>query len=391
MDTKCKFAKMALNFDMSGMVMPCNLTNYYLKDDKDRHYNVLTDDVKDIWHSAHRKKLIDDHENGVRNPTCKLCWDYEEAGVKSPRQKFNEELEGLEYEETQPRVMVVKPGNKCNNACRSCNPHTSSMWYKTDYALNDQGKTFKEYLEFFKRHKTAYDNNEMLEQRFAEWEDKVALWNMYGGEPMIIPLFYKILEQSLKSHNVAEKVFDVHTNGMTYKEDIIEKFSRFKSAHIGFSIDAIGKKNDYIRYGSKWDDIISNLKNYMADCAKYDNVSMTVRATITPWSIYHCDEMHDFFHKLGIEAIGVWCDDKPWNDVRYLPRKVKDAIIEKLSKYSSIDPSWLKQFEKVKKWMPTEPDDYEQSKNAFMDFNKKIDSIRKEKFQDVFPEYSKLF
>ena len=78
--------------------------------------------------------------------------------------------------ESQPRIMIVKPGNLCNNACRSCNAHTSSMWYKTDYALDDQGKTYKEYLEFFSRHKTAYTNNEVLEQRFAEWEDNIVFW-----------------------------------------------------------------------------------------------------------------------------------------------------------------------------------------------------------------------
>ena len=93
MKTNCKLAKLSLNFDMSGMVQPCNLTTWYLKDLKDqRHYNVLTDDVKKIWDSEHRKKLITDHDNGVRNSTCSTCWDSEDAGIKSPRQKFNEEL-----------------------------------------------------------------------------------------------------------------------------------------------------------------------------------------------------------------------------------------------------------------------------------------------------------
>jgi len=135
------------------------------------------------------------------------------------------------------------------------------MWYKTDYALDDQGKTFKEYLEFFGRHKTAYTNNEVLEQRFAEWEDKIILWDMYGGEPMIVPFFFKLLDQAVASDTRDEKTFGVHTNGMVYKEDLVEKFSKFKSAHIGFSVDAIGPKNDYIRYGSKWENIISNLEN----------------------------------------------------------------------------------------------------------------------------------
>jgi len=393
MSLHCKLAKLALNFDMSGMVQPCNLTNWYLRDLKDkRHYNILTDDVKTIWQSEHRKKLLNDHDNGVRNPTCDTCWHAEDSGIESFRQKFNQQFRDVEVLESQPRIMIVKPGNLCNNACRSCNAHTSSMWYKTDYALDNQGKTFKEYLEFFYRHKTAYTNNDILEKRFAEWEDNIILWDMYGGEPMIAPLFYKLLDQAVNSKSAKEKMFNVHTNGMVYKEDLVERFSGFKSAHIGFSIDAIGSKNDYIRYGSKWDDIIGNLKKYMADCEKYDNVSISVRTTYTPWNIYYYDEIYDYFQKtLGISALGVWCDDKPWNDIRYIPRKVKDSIIEKLSKYQNDDKMWIKKFGELKKWLSTEPRNYDELQNSFLEFNTKIDHIRKEKFEEVFPEYSKLF
>lgn len=392
MSIECKLAKLALNFDMSGMVQPCNLTSWYLKDLKDdRHYNVLTDDIKDIWNSEHRKQLIADHENGVRNPTCRTCWDAEDLGIESPRQQFNSDLKDVEVLESQPRIMIVKPGNLCNNACRSCNAHTSSMWYKTDYALDDQGKTFKEYLDFFHRHKTAYTNNDVLERRFAEWEDKIIFWDMYGGEPMIIPLFFKLLDQAVNNKNVKEKTFQVHTNGMVYVDDLIEKFSKFKSAYMGFSVDAIGKQNDYIRYGSKWDNIISNLERYMADCENYNNVSMSVRATITPWNLYHYDETYNYFKNIGIKASGVWCDDKPWNDVRYLPFYVKQAILSKLSKYGQNDETWINTLDKLKKWIITEPKNYKELQNSFLEFNNKVDKIRNEKFEDVFPEYSKFF
>ena len=392
MNTTCKLAKLSLNFDMSGMVQPCNLTTWYLKKPKDgKFYNVLTDDVKTIWNSEHRKKLIADHDNGVRNPTCNTCWHSEDAGIESTRQKFNILLKDVEVLESQPRVMIVKPGNLCNNACRSCNAHTSSMWYKTDYALNNQGKSFKEYLKFFHIHKTAYANNKMLEQRFAEWEDNIVLWDMYGGEPMIVPLFFKLLDQAVNNKNVKEKTFGVHTNGMVYKKDLVEKFSKFKTAHIGFSIDAIGPMNDYIRHGSKWENIIGNLRKYMADCEKHDNVSISVRVTYTPWNIYYYDEVFDYFEKLGIKALGCWCDDEPWNDIRYLPKKVKRAVLDKLSQYKNTNNRWINKFDDLKKWIATEPQDYDKLQNSFIELNTKIDNIRKEKFSEVFPEYSKLF
>ena len=376
---------------MSGMVQPCNQnTGYYLQDEDKKHYNVLNNDLKEIWHSKHRKQLLEDHANDIRNPACQQCWDCEDANIESTRQHFNKELDGVEVLEEQPRIMIVKPGNLCNNACRSCNAHTSSLWYKTDYALNNQGKTFKEYIDFFTRHKTAYTDNALLEKRWAEWEDNIIFWDMYGGEPLIIPLFYKTLDQAMASVTAKKKMFNLHTNGMVYKDFLVDKLSKFKSANIGFSIDAIGEKNEYIRNGSKWDDILSNLKRYMDDCEQYENVSIGVRATITPWNIYHYEENYDFFKKMGIQATGVWCDDKPWNDVRYLPNKIKDAVIEKLSLYKN-DTPWIKEFKKIKKWLATTPNDHEQLQNSFMEFNNKIDKVRSEKFSDTFPEYAKLF
>ena len=209
---------------------------------------------------------------------------------------------------------------------------------------------------------------------------------------MIIPLFWKTLEQALSSDTADQKTFNVHTNGMVYKEDLVEKFSKFKSAVIGFSVDAIGPMNDYIRYGSKWENIIGNLRKYVIDCKDYENVSVTIRVTYTPWNIYYYDELYDYFRKeFNITALGAWCDDKPWNDVRFLPQKTKDGIIEKLSKYESTNDSWLRKFDELKKWMSTTPENYDKLQNSFMEFNKKIDKIRKEKFEDVFPEYSKLF
>ncbi len=392
MAIECKLLKMGLNFDMSGMVQPCNqLLGYYLQDENKRHYNVLTDDLKDIWHSKHRKQLLDDHANDIRNPACQNCWDCEDANIESTRQQNNKSLQHVETLEDQPRIMIVKPGNLCNNACRSCNAHTSSMWYKTDYALDDQGKTFKEYLKFFDRHKTAYNNNEMLEKRWAEWEDNIIFWDMYGGEPMLIPLFWKTLDQALASTTVKDKMFNVHTNGMIYKDGLVDKMSKFKSAHIGFSIDAIGEKNNYIRYGSKWEDILENLKRYMDDCKKYDNVNIAIRATITPWNIYYYDENYDYFKNLGIKATGIWCDDTPWNDVRYLPNKIKEAVLNKLRQYENREPLWDREFANIEKWLQTTPADHEKLQDSFIDFNNKVDKVRKEQFSDTFPEYSKLF
>ena len=97
MPIECKLVKLGLNLDMSGMVQPCNMaTNDSIcKKENGSNYNLLNDDIQEIWHSKSRKKIIEDHKNDIRTPLCKNCWEPEEAGIKSPRQIYNEKLADL--------------------------------------------------------------------------------------------------------------------------------------------------------------------------------------------------------------------------------------------------------------------------------------------------------
>ena len=74
----------------------------------------------------------------------------------------------------------------------------------------------------------------------------------------------------------------------------------------------------------------------MICCPKDDGRPQTSLFSSQTIRICTDDEIYDYFQKeFGITASGYWCDDKPWNDVRYIPRRVKDSIIGKLSKYES--------------------------------------------------------
>ena len=116
---------------------------------------------------------------------------------------------------------------------------------------------------------------------------------------------------------------------------------------------------------------------------------LEVRITLTPLNLYHYDETVAFFKSINVRAVGLWCDDEPWNDVRYLPTNIKQKVITKWRKTQ--DKDWVKEVDKFEKWLMTEPNNYNGLQNSFIEFNKKLDSVRNEKFNEVFPEYSKLF
>ena len=249
--THCKLAKLSLNLDMSGMVSPCNLSNYWLKDKEGKNFRLIDDSIEDIWHSEHRKKLIEAHDNNIKHPACQVCWNNESAGIESIRQRFNKQLKEITPLEEQPRIMIVKPGNLCNVACRSCNADTSSAWYKDAYALHEQKETYKDWLKFYGPHKKTYNNNQSLEQTLDKWQKNIIIWDLYGGEPLLIPLTYRILNSAIENGSTENKIIGIHTNGTIYDNKLVDILKNFKKVNFSYSIDAIGNKNDYIRKNSR--------------------------------------------------------------------------------------------------------------------------------------------
>jgi len=393
-DTHCKLAQLALNLDMSGMISPCNVTSHWLKNKNNENFRLNKNSIEEIWRSDSRKELIEAHNNGIKHPTCSGCWNAEATGNRSPRQIFNEQLKDIEVLESQPRIFIMKPGNRCNVACRSCNEHTSSSWYKDAYALSGSNKEFKEWLEFFYPHRNTYENNSNLENTLQQWQPNIIFWDLYGGEPLLIPLTYKIINGAIETSSAKNQKLQIHTNGTIYDPKLASMFSKFKEVSVAYSIDAIGKKNDYIRSGSDWNTVIENLNLYNKDFSKYSNIKFTVRSTVTPLNVLYLDETYEYFSSKNFTIdFGNVVTDYPYNNVQYLPKNIKLEVEKKLKKYvpsNNKNKKWIQNFDHLLKFMNYTPADYDLLQNSFIKRNNKMDLIRGEKFAEIFPEMHQL-
>jgi len=116
--TYCKLANTSLNFDMSGMVGPCSQSSFWIKNKDNSHMRISSNTPQEMWDCESRKEFVNDLNNGIKRPECKLCWKEEDAGIMSLRQSHNKGFKDIEVVKEQPIIMVMKPGNLCNNACR---------------------------------------------------------------------------------------------------------------------------------------------------------------------------------------------------------------------------------------------------------------------------------
>jgi len=196
-------------------------------------------DTFDFNSNKYLTQLRDEFSQGQRPKACQRCWNAEDLGVKSRRQSavefFNIDpdnkvvLQGLDYNATWA----------CNSACIMCGPQASSLW------ATELGNVSME--------KTKFRSNRII--------DKLELSNLKkahfnGGEPLLTDDHLRVL-----SNLALEDLFvSYNTNGTIYPSvQAIELWKRLKLVKLFFSIDAVGKAFEYIRWPAKWNEVEDNL------------------------------------------------------------------------------------------------------------------------------------
>jgi len=272
---KCKFAELALNLDMSGRVSPCHAHRLYLNDKNGNPIILQKSSLRSAWDSPERLEFLDTLARGEQHPACSYCWETEAHGSESLRMRMNKDLADVEPHPAQPRILIMKHGNKCNNACRMCSPYSSSLWYKDWYKMNEEkiNQPYKQWLKYFESFEKSFDeDNQDIREVLNEWNENLIFIDLYGGEPLLNKLTYEIVDKSIANGHAKDQAIGIHTNLMIYDQELIDKLGQFKKVDLGMSIDAIGEKNDYIRHGSKWENIETNLFKFMDYCKTHSNM-----------------------------------------------------------------------------------------------------------------------
>ena len=213
---------------------------------------------------------------------CIKCKTNEENGIQSMRQKHRPYGPGLSH-------LDLRFGNNCNLACSMCFPGSSSTLHYEHEKLKSEGKespwgnqTFEVYNWY----------NEDLGDLFSNLEDLREVY-LTGGEPMMVKHLATFLE---KLNSKVELRFN--TNGTILNPNVLEQLKRFERVSMCYSIDGLGKVNDYIRWGSKWEvierniDIMSELKN----------VDISIGPTIQTLNALYYDELKDWADSRGFRV-----------------------------------------------------------------------------------------
>ena len=347
--TFCVMPHMGLAIQNEGDMCACNINSQsYHLDGKRQTIDKIT--VDKIWDSPTRKEIADLLDSGIRNPGCQTCWQDEDVGITSSRQVLNEQFQHLIASDAQPKILIIKPGNSCNLACRMCRPETSSSWYRDSLELaklKNPNLSLQEHVKDFEAIKNSFNSDSPnMWPVLNEWYKEIEFIDIYGGEPWMIPGLWTSLQTAIDNGYAKNISLQLHTNGSWYNDEYMRILSQFKSVRIGLSIDShIKEELEYIRHKSKFEQIIENSKKFMEFAAISKTVDCYVCITITPINLWNLDEIatnlisilatKDYTIKLGTTN---FVYDPTHYDIRHLPKAIKQIIVAKFSNNQRLLP-----------------------------------------------------
>jgi len=381
----CALVQRGLGVENSGHVKLCNLSTTLFKDKKGVPYRLDQTGLSEIWEqNVTRREIADALDRGERHQNCRLCWDAENSGATSVRQIMNQKYPEV-YDELpeRPSVVNIKPGNQCNFGCRFCSAEDSNQLYEIDHALGPYfNEPFDRYLQRYDSYKDSFDKNNEFWKVMEDWSSSVDHYALYGGEPFVNKPLFDLLNSNYKNGHSAKQELYVSTNTSVWSEKYIEILKSFKSVTIGMSIDGIGKHFEYIRFPGKWVDIEKNIKKFVTLRDTHKNINLKVAATCNPFNVFYLDQLTEYFDRLEVSVDIHFIQVPQKYDVRILPLKVKEAVVEKLNNNNRM--------QNVINFISSDLDDREKHLKEFVRVTQGIDKIRGERFSEVFPEYDNL-
>jgi MoaA/NifB/PqqE/SkfB family radical SAM enzyme len=360
------------------------------------------------------------HKEEFQGVASKRIWEtgtWVEDGIDLP-----ELIKQTEEDGTVPENLVyldLRLGHTCNLKCIMCSPHDSSMWvadHKKVYPIF-QAKELKEQMAWdsdaFDNY--WYENPDFWKEMYAQIPNLKQVY-FAGGEPLLIKEHKLFLEEIIRQGYADKILVRYNTNGLLVNDEIIELWKKFKKVKVGFSIDAVGDRNYYIRYPSDWDTIEQNLRKL--DNTP-DNIQVSIATAIQILNIKHLPELAKWkiqqnFKKVNFENVtgGIQAGGGIVNmhllyiptflSIRLLPESDKEEVRKAFAElatwlyanYRQDEDFWKNNPYGWKRWQAVldfmDAEDHTAQLPAFIEYIKKMETVRDTDFAKTFPELAHL-
>jgi len=253
--------------------------------------------LEDIYRDAPMRELRKDMLNEHPNPACGRCYEQEESGFFSGRRSANKHhghhIKRIDDDKFQMSYWDIRFSNLCNLSCRSCGHIFSSSWYQDQAQLAGP--------DWAKNNKViniaGRDKDDMWQQLMPHI-DYVEQIYFAGGEPLMMEEHYNILDElERRGRFDVRLIYNTNFTQTKLKDRVVfDYWRKFDSVAVGASLDAMGPRAEYIRRGTKWDQVERNREQMMEICPKVD---FYISPTLSIMNALHLPTFHKSWVQKG--------------------------------------------------------------------------------------------
>lgn len=404
-DSFCVLPWIHLYFHPTGEIFPCCASN------KEFPMGDLgSDSIEEIVNGEKFKSLRKKMLKGLWSKECVNCLTQEKSMGVSLRQRDNnrwhhliEDLKKNSNNDGSIDVSTIKSvdlrlSNVCNLKCRTCSSEFSSQIYRENKII----------LKNYSTPKTLnLSQRSHISQQLKKNLKSIERIYFAGGEPLLMQEHYELLEHLIKNDNKKITIY-YNTNfstDLTYKDiNVLDLWSQLEDVSLGLSLDGHGKIFEYVRHGSKWEQVLKNIQQLKEKCP---HVYFKVTSTVSLLSAVSIMELQKIWHNDNILSIDNFWIDITFSNAKYNNKFVppsyslqmlrshqKDYVAKKIDDHCQ----WLRsicaddlagKWEKIKKYMYQ--DDLTFCLEQVKTEHNVRDRHRDEDFNKLYPEFYGLF
>lgn len=376
-----------------------------------RVWDIQNIPLRDLWNHRKYKTVRNNLANGVKDTHCNACWKMEQKGIISLRQSQNferlseyahivDEWYRTELVPWSIPIVEFKLSNLCNLKCRMCWPKDSTPWlqdWDSVKHIYDAGE--QEYINGIidsndMRRKPVlnlFESHAKFVRDLYEIIDDIKEFEFAGGEPLMDPLHYNMLERIKDPSKVILK-YSTNLTDLEAKKgrNIVELWKKFKAVRLTISIDGYDELNAYIRHGSVWEDIKNNIayvKKELGDKLDYIKASTCISALNAEYLLETHDAIKEDFGIMWHTSRLQW---PSFLHANVLPvdrlEKAKEKLVNRFESMTENDIMEINNKRHIQdsiNWIEEciTTNKYTDNYAKFEEFNRILDNKRKEKFE----------
>jgi MoaA/NifB/PqqE/SkfB family radical SAM enzyme len=251
------------------------------------------------------------------------------------RIRLKEYYNSVDFQNTNPNQLWfidLKLGNICNLKCRICGSWSSSKWAKEEIDYIPKLVDRKTHLAYTYLKDGAWPReSEVFWDNLKTLLPNIKYLEFTGGEPFLIEQHFELLRYAVEQGYSKNIEIHYNTNGTVFPEQA-ELWANFNHVEIAFSIDNIGARFEYERYGADWNEVQTNIAKFTA--MRSNKISTQLCTTMNIQNVYYLPELCAWISTQTFDHIYFNMLHDPWHMcISKMTPQAQELVIDRLTSH----------------------------------------------------------